>query len=253
MAPWHPKGAHSLGQPMCDCRSVQPAALARRHNNRQNNEQGPRRLRPGQASLDTERQHAHVAREAVVGRGCRVTAQLSPRIFDAWHAVGDLLFPTACVFCGVELVSHEPGHPLLCARCVGRLTSGGQPACQLCASPLPKFWPDQGGCPKCLTRRYFFSRSAALGYYRSEMQQAVLRMKRTAFEPLTHSMGLLLADQVRTWYHESRRRPDRAGPHALVAPLAAWRTSCPPPGVDRGPIHLASRLFAVTEVSAQGK
>ena len=27
-------------------------------------------------------------------------------------------------------------------------------------------------------------------------------MKRTTFEPLTHSMGILLADQVRTWYRD---------------------------------------------------
>ncbi len=132
--------------------------------------------------------------------GCRTAAaRFSPRIVNAWHAAGNLLFPPACVFCGVELVAHEPGRPLLCVRCVGLLTTRDRPACQRCASPLPAFWPDQGGCPKCLGRRYFFSRSAALGYYRNEMQQAVLRMKRPAFEPLTHSMGLLLADQIGTW------------------------------------------------------
>ncbi|MHB0959139.1 MAG: double zinc ribbon domain-containing protein [Pirellulaceae bacterium] len=124
-------------------------------------------------------------------------AQWSPRLLTAWHALGNLLFPPACVFCGQELISPEPGRPLLCGRCVGRLTTRSRSACQRCASPLPKYWPHEGRCPKCQGRRYFFHRSTALGYYRNEMQQAVLRMKRPNFEPLTHAMGLLLADEVR--------------------------------------------------------
>jgi ComF family protein len=141
--------------------------------------------------------------ERWMARGYRAVAtHLAPRIAGAWRAAGDLLFPPACVFCGTELVSHISARPLFCGSCVGRLRTRDQPACQRCANPLPAYWPDCGSCPKCQGRRYYFKRSAALGYYCSEMQQAVLRMKRPSFEPLTHSMGLLLADEIRVWYRD---------------------------------------------------
>ena len=42
-----------------------------------------------------------------------------------------------------------------------------------------------------------FTQAMALGEYRAAMRQAVLWMKKPAFEPLTRSMGLLLADLVK--------------------------------------------------------
>jgi ComF family protein len=72
------------------------------------------------------------------------------------------------------------------------------------------------------------------------MQQAVLRMKRPAFEPLTHSMGILLADQVQTWYrdldvdlivpvpmHWWRRLRRGAHPAHLLATIVGQSVSLP--------------------------
>jgi ComF family protein len=124
------------------------------------------------------------------------TAQLHTRILNAWNSAGNLLFPPACTFCGVELASPAFGEPMLCARCHSRIMPPNRSACRRCASALPPFWPDDTGCPRCQTRRYHFSQSVALGSYRGEMQQVVLRMKRPAFEPLTRTMGLYLAERI---------------------------------------------------------
>lgn len=114
----------------------------------------------------------------------------------AGRAMDQLLFPPACAYCGVELDGPPAGCPSLCADCLAGLVRGAPRACRYCASPLPRLWTPEARCPRCRRRRYHFSRAVAVGLYRDELQQAVLAMKRSAGEPLTHSMGLLLADVV---------------------------------------------------------
>ncbi len=115
----------------------------------------------------------------------------------AWHSAGSLLFPPVCVFCGAGLAPSAPYRPVLCGACQSRIICPGRSACRRCASTLPRFWPDEGGCPRCRGRRYHFVQSVALGTYRGELQQVVLQMKRPAFEPLVCAMGGYLADLVR--------------------------------------------------------
>ncbi len=126
-----------------------------------------------------------------------VAAQVHARLVNAWNSAGNLLFPPACVYCGVGLTGSASGQPLLCARCAGTIVHADRRACRRCASTLPAYWPDDRGCPRCQARCYHFAQAVALGSYRTEMQQVVLRMKRPAFEPLTHTMGLYLGDLVR--------------------------------------------------------
>ena len=51
---------------------------------------------------------------------------------------------------------------------------------------------DQTTCPRCRQQRYAFDGATALGIYRGDLRQAVLRMKRLSEEPLAMSMGTLL-------------------------------------------------------------
>ena len=168
------------------------------------------------------------------------TAQFHTRILNAWNSAGNLLFPPACVFCGAAMASSAPGRPMLCGLCHSRIIRSDRLACRRCASVLPAFWPDDQGCPRCQTRRYHFSQSVALGSYRAEMQQAVLRMKRPAFEPLTHTMGLYLAELVGERFggqgvdlvvpipmHWWRRLRRGTYPAQLLATTAGARWGCP--------------------------
>lgn len=112
------------------------------------------------------------------------------------RALGQLMFPPACAYCGAALDEQPVGRPCLCGDCLAVLVGGGQRACRYCASPLPRLWPDEVRCPRCRRRRFHFSRAVTVGVYRDELRQAVVAMKRPAYEPLTYSMGLLLADVV---------------------------------------------------------
>ena len=146
------------------------------------------------------------------------------RIANSLRAAGNLLFPPGCAFCR-RSIAVNVGEPMLCRKCIDQFTRSRE-ACRRCANPLPKFWPAARDCPRCQHRRYHFERSEALGDYRSELQQAVLRMKRLSFEPLTRAMGHLLARHV-------------------SAELDCWEADCVVPV----PMHFWRRLKRGTHTS----
>ncbi len=112
----------------------------------------------------------------------------------AIQAATDLLLPPSCNFCGQPLPS--PGRqPLLCAECIKRIAPSAEPVCPRCAAPLPPLnsGPD---CPRCRHRRYAFTSARALGVYRDRLREMVIRMKQRVHEPLTLSVGYLLAQSM---------------------------------------------------------
>jgi ComF family protein len=148
-----------------------------------------------------------------------------------------LLLPPVCNFCGQDL--PRPGlRPLLCPACCRRFLAGDVPVCPRCAAPLGPY--EAGGeCGRCRNRHYRFQATWTLGFYRDELREAVIRMKQRVHEPLTLSMGCLLAETLRDRLGEDR--PD------LVVPVPAhwwkrlWR------GIN-GPDLLAEALAGRLEI-----
>ncbi|MBC8870973.1 MAG: ComF family protein [Planctomycetes bacterium] len=129
----------------------------------------------------------------------------------AWAA--DLLLPPTCNFCSRELPS--PGsQPLLCDACREGFVSRDTAVCPRCAAPVSEVHAGDD-CPRCRGRRYSFRFVMALGVYRSTLRDAVIRMKQRVHEPLTLSMGHLLAEHVRDRLSQSR-------PDLLVPVSAHW-------------------------------
>lgn len=137
------------------------------------------------------------------------------RVARGMRAATDLLLPPCCAFCRGELVPR-PGHPLLCQACTDRFWQQ-RSACPRCATPLPAYWNISEFCPHCQRRNYRFERAEALGDYGAELQQAVLWMKRLAFEPLTWAVGGLLGRHVAV--HLDPWAPDWIVP----IPMHFWR------------------------------
>jgi ComF family protein len=129
-----------------------------------------------------------------------------------WGLGTDLLLPPACNFCGSELPSlAEP--PLFCGPCRTAFLTLPEAVCPRCAAPLG---PGQlaEDCPRCRDRRYHFQAALALGVYQGPLRDAVIRMKQRVHEPLTLSMGQLLAERVRERLADS--------PPDLLAPVPAY-------------------------------
>ncbi|MFW6168928.1 MAG: phosphoribosyltransferase family protein [Planctomycetota bacterium] len=136
--------------------------------------------------------------------GASIVGHGGGRVIRGVRAANDLLFPPCCAFCRGDIVPRR-GEPLLCQGCTDRFRQQ-RSACPRCASPLPTYWNVSQFCPHCQRRNYGFERAEALGDYGAELQQAVLWMKRLAFEPLTWAVGGLLgrhvAVQLASWAPE---------------------------------------------------
>ena len=108
----------------------------------------------------------------------------------------NLLFPPHCPLCDGELATTDSVGPSLCDECRRALRSDNRARCERCASPLPPLWGVVAECPRCRGRQYRFDRALALGAYRDDWREAVLKMKRRVHEPLVRSVGRLLGEAV---------------------------------------------------------
>jgi len=118
--------------------------------------------------------------------------------------LGNLVISPRCSFCGGEIPETPSFGPRICVACRVGFVSPSVAVCHRCASPLPLHWRDPSGCPKCRNRSYQVERTVAIGVYRSTLRDAVLCMKRAEFEPLTHVMAELLAEQLLALGEETR-------------------------------------------------
>lgn len=125
----------------------------------------------------------------------------------------DLLLPPTCNFCEREL--PPPGlQPLLCDACIEGFVSFKGPFCPRCSAPVSSVHAGDD-CPRCRDHRYYFRRAMALGVYRDSLRDAVIRMKQRVNEPLTLSVGHILADHIRD-------RLSTSPPDLLVPVPAHW-------------------------------
>jgi ComF family protein len=86
--------------------------------------------------------------------------------------------------------------------------------CKRCAAPGNP--ADIGeDCVRCRDRRYHFQAAMALGVYQDDLRDAVIRMKQAVHEPLTLSMGCLLAGTL-------RQRLTDPQPDVMVPVPAHW-------------------------------
>lgn len=114
----------------------------------------------------------------------------------------DLVFPPYCVYCGDEL--EEKHHPHLCSSCCGALAPTLGTVCVRCAAPKPATDGGSADCPRCRDLQLQFKEALALGVYRNDLREAVLRMKRSEHHALTWAIGGLLAEQIRQQWPNHR-------------------------------------------------
>jgi ComF family protein len=128
-------------------------------------------------------------------------------------SAADLLLPPSCNACGQALPAGS-SQPLLCAACRSAFSAIPSPLCRRCASPTS---PTDAGddCARCRDRHYQFEAASALGVYRDRLRDAVIRMKQLGQEPLTLSVGFLLAAVL-------RERVCQPRPDLLVPVPAHW-------------------------------
>lgn len=102
----------------------------------------------------------------------------------------NLVLPPECVWCLVPVEDDQR----LCDSCQTVFTAA-RVCCQRCAMPLPEV-VDTTACMRCRDQGWRFDRVVALGPYRGRLREAIILMKKPAFEALATATGILLADKV---------------------------------------------------------
>jgi ComF family protein len=106
-----------------------------------------------------------------------------------WRTCGlNLLFPPRCAYCDAELPLVEDDL-LLCDRCRGALAPESGTYCLRCGAPVSTDQPAPESCEMCEGVHLKFDCVVSLGTYRSQLREAVLRMKRPRGELLSAAMG----------------------------------------------------------------
>ncbi len=92
-----------------------------------------------------------------------------------WRAALDLLFPPACLGCGIGLPSSRP--PLFCPACLEQITPVKPPFCTCCGRPLPDAAGSGHTCGRCLAKPPAFSKARAIVLYDGPVAEAIHRFK----------------------------------------------------------------------------
>lgn len=87
----------------------------------------------------------------------------------------DLLFPPACLACGVRLAASTP--PLLCTRCLDKLIPLRPPLCTCCGKPLADAAGAGHRCGRCLGHPPAFVRARALFLYDGPVVEIIQHLK----------------------------------------------------------------------------
>ena len=111
--------------------------------------------------------------------------------FDlAGAAVADLIYPPTCAWCRIDLPPRTV--PAVCSDCRGRLAPTVTALCWHCSAPLSNPATDSQRCFHCACDAHPCHRAVALGRYRDELSQAILRTKHSRNELLTIALAELL-------------------------------------------------------------
>lgn len=151
---------------------------------------------------------------------------------SAAYAYLDVLLPPSCAWCEAPLADGVE-RLQLCLDC--RAVFVGQRAmrCGCCAAPLRGPGLADGRCAECRGERWKFACATALGDYRDELREAVLRLKARGCDALALSLADLL-------YEQRGEELSAWTPDAVVAIPMHWRRRLV--RGENAPELLASRL-----------
>lgn len=106
----------------------------------------------------------------------------------------NFIFPPICSICGAHVDSEkEIG---MCPHCLSKVKYIGYPFCSLCGKPFHSEVITDHLCGDCLTRKRYFSKARAAGYYDGVLRKATHLLKYKLKNHLALSLGHIIVQQV---------------------------------------------------------
>ena len=118
------------------------------------------------------------------------------------------LLPPQCICCEKFLVEGQRG---ICTNCLSGIHWMEPPYCSVCGMPFVSGEVGTHLCGLCLTRRKYFTKARALGFYEGSLQEAIQRWKYGGKTYLTPFFG--------KWMTEGLNRHWKADLFDLLIPV----------------------------------
>lgn len=110
------------------------------------------------------------------------------------QSVMDFVFPRSCFICGSPFDSEKEAG--ICPHCLSQIKYIKSPFCTRCGKPFHSEIITEHLCGDCLTRKRYFSKARAVGYYDGVIRKATHLLKYKLKNHLALSLGRLMARHV---------------------------------------------------------
>ncbi len=123
-----------------------------------------------------------------------VTLDVCCRMRAFIKSVIDFVFPPICYICGSHFDSE--GEMGICPHCLSQIKYIECPFCTLCGKPFCSEVVTDHLCGDCLTRKRYFGKARAVGYYDGVLRKATHLLKYKLKNHLALHLGNIMAQQV---------------------------------------------------------
>lgn len=121
----------------------------------------------------------------------------------------DFIFPPICSICGKPFSSEKEA--VICPHCLSRIKYIGSPLCSMCGKPFYSDLLADHLCGDCLTKKRYFTRARAMGYYDGILRKAIHLLKYKLKNNLVFPLGNLMADRMQSFLN--------GAPYHLIIPV----------------------------------
>jgi ComF family protein len=120
------------------------------------------------------------------------------RIAELTRGIAQLLFPNSCLLCESPETETAPLRHGFCSSCHQSATADPFDSCPRCAATVGPHTDVSGGCPACRDKSFAFESALRMGPYTGTLQDAVLRTKHAAGEPVAEMLGRIFTEEAGT-------------------------------------------------------
>jgi len=109
----------------------------------------------------------------------------------------DFIFPPICPICGSSFSSEEEIG--ICTHCLSHIKYIGSPLCSKCGRPFYSELTSDHLCGECLTKKRYFNRARAVGYYEGVLRKTIHLLKYKLRNNLAFPLGNLMVNRMKSF------------------------------------------------------
>lgn len=113
----------------------------------------------------------------------------------------DFIFPPTCSVCGEPFNAEKEA--VICPHCISQVRYIESPMCSKCGKPFYTEVLKDHYCGECLTKKRYFNRARAMGYYDGVLRNAIRIFKYKLKNNLAFPLIRLMVDRMQSFFEET--------------------------------------------------